>query len=198
LFILETTEYPRKNRPVIRRQNTKPQLTTEDRERIQEHAQRVIQRENVHFFHRASSDSAILDLTEISEISGNPNLQKTRKPGEKKRGRSRITHRRSLELPSGLKTHRFLKVRNNNLLSAKSGPGSLRMAKETQNEGKYPPKPVIRKSREFANYHLTLSLPKSKHIRVKSTGDTGPISFTSEIGKYRNIKISLSGEDTVL
>jgi hypothetical protein len=184
LLILETQD-PRKCRPVFRRQNTKPQLTEEDRERIQEHAQRVIQRENVPFLHKASSDSAILDLTEISEISGRNKCQKTRKTLEKKRARSRITHRRSLELQPAL-THKFLKSRNNNnILSTKSGPGSIRISKDTQTDmagslaasGKYPlPKPVIKKSRDFTDYR-TLSLPKSKHIRVQSTGDA-QISFT--------------------
>jgi hypothetical protein len=68
LLILEST--PRAARPVLPRQNTKPQLTEEDRDRIQEHAQKVIQRENVHFnLHRASSDSAILKLTVGGELT---------------------------------------------------------------------------------------------------------------------------------
>jgi len=67
-LILEST--PRAARPVLPRQNTKPQLTEEDRDRIQEHAQKVIQRENVHFnLHRASSDSAILKLTVGGELT---------------------------------------------------------------------------------------------------------------------------------
>lgn len=49
-------------RPSIRRQNTKPILSDEDRERISSHAQKVLERENRSYLRRTSSDSELLEL----------------------------------------------------------------------------------------------------------------------------------------